>query len=109
MLYNDYYFALPDSQPCIDPNRPYITSNCPGCATRLSLTHRWVCYAEKKAHTLVPLLSTVQSAQQIMGALLRTLLPRHTATPLTSADIFITSVASCYDRKLVAVQVMSEA
>lgn len=108
MLRNEDYFALPDAQPRIDANTPYITSNCPGFATHLFLKRRWVCYAEKKTHALVPLLSTVQSAQQIMGTLLRTLLPRHTSSPLTNADIFITSVESCYDRKLVVVLVRSE-
>ena len=61
-----------------------------------------MCYAEKKTHALVPFLSTTRSAQQIMGTLLRTLLPDHVNLALSDSDIYITSIVSCYDRKLEA-------
>ena len=69
---------------------------------RLSwITCRWICYAEKKSHALVPFLSTVRSAQQIMGQLIRRILPNQYPS-LQSKDIYIVTIVSCYDRKLEA-------
>ena len=62
---------------------------------------RWICYAEKKSHALVPFLSTVRSAQQIVGQLIRKFLPNQCSS-LQSKDIYIVTVVSCYDRKLEA-------
>lgn len=44
------------SSPAIVPGNRFAAS---------FFTGRWVCYAEKKAHSLVPLLSTTKSAQQV--------------------------------------------
>nr|AHC97348.1 cytosolic Fe-S cluster assembly factor [Blastocystis sp. ATCC 50177/Nand II] len=92
VLSSQAYHALPETSPHIGANAPLITSNCPG----------WVCYAEKKVHTLVPFLSSVRSAPQVTAALLRRLLPAHVVPALANGDIFIACVASCYDRKLEA-------
>ncbi|KAM7453778.1 hypothetical protein BLSTO_05470 [Blastocystis sp. subtype 1] len=99
VLSSQAYHALPETSPHIGPNAPLITSNCPG----------WVCYAEKKAHALVPFLSSVRSAPQVTAALLRRLLPAHVAPTLANGDIFIACVASCYDRKLVGVSQQTQA
>ena len=96
VLSSQAYHALPETA-------PLITSNCPGYAFPFTLTRSWVCYAEKKAHALVPFLSSVRSAPQVTAALLRRLLPAHLAPALANGDIFIACVASCYDRKLVGV------
>ena len=42
---------------------PAIVPGNPFC--RAFFTGRWVCYAEKKTHALVPFLSTTKSAQQV--------------------------------------------
>ena len=65
LLDNSAYYQDPSSHPAIAPNSPFITSNCPGYLRRVRLTLRWVCYAEKKTHALVPFLSTTRSAQQV--------------------------------------------
>ena len=103
VLSSQAYHALPETSPHIGANAPLITSNCPGYAFPFTLTRSWVCYAEKKAHALVPFLSSVRSAPQVTAALLRRLLPAHVAPTLANGDIFIACVASCYDRKLVGV------
>ena len=98
---NRDYFSNPNILPKITPNAPFITSNCPGYILPFPIIIRWICYAEKKSHTLVPFLSTVRSAQQIMGQLVRSLIPAQNPS-IQSRDIYIVTVVSCYDRKLEA-------
>lgn len=109
VLSSQAYHALPEASPHIGANAPLITSNCPGYALPRTLTRRWVCYAEKKAHALVPFLSSVRSAPQVTATLLRRLLPAHVSPTVANGDIFIACVASCYDRKLVGVASWTQA
>lgn len=50
--------------PTLATSLPVLTSHCPG----------WVCYAEKTAPQALPYLSTVKSAQQIVGSIMKSIL-----------------------------------
>lgn len=64
-------------------NTPVLVSACPG----------WVCYAEKTHGSwLLPYLSTVKSAQQLAGSLLKKI----------GKPMYHITLMSCYDRKLEA-------
>lgn len=64
-------------------NTPVLVSACPG----------WVCYAEKTHGSwLLPYLSTVKSAQQLAGSLLKKV----------GKPMYHITFMSCYDRKLEA-------
>ncbi len=66
-----------------DFKRPLLTSSCPG----------WICYAEKThGHWILPHVSRVRSAQQIMGAFIKEKFPlcKHV------------TVMPCFDKKLEA-------
>lgn len=53
-------------------------------------------------HSLCPTsLLSLPVELKIMGTLLRTLLPDHVNLAISDSDIYITSIVSCYDRKLV--------
>eukprot|EP01033_Poteriospumella_lacustris_P006371 gene6371-4577_t len=106
--------SLPSEQTVASPSLhnplPVFTSHCPG----------WVCYAEKTAPQVVPFLSTVKSAQQIIGSLMKSLLLQEvnpqavdavsSSTLLLSAAskalgptaprVFMVSVQPCFDKKL---------
>ncbi len=69
---------------------PMLTSACPG----------WICYAEKKQPGLLPLISTVRSPQQVMGALVKTYLADDRRE--RREEIFHVTVMPCYDKKLEA-------
>lgn len=104
----------------LNSSLPVFTSHCPG----------WVCYAEKTAPQVIPYLSTVKSAQQIVGALMKSLI-NHTsfadatttenllsasvdalcldtvgktvdALAVGSKDVFVVSIQPCFDKKLEA-------
>jgi len=70
---------------------PILTSSCPG----------WVCYAEKTHGSwILPYISKVKSAQQMMGSLVKDYLPNHLA--LNQKRIFHVTVKPCFDKKLEA-------
>ena len=69
---------------------PVLCSVCPG----------FVCYAEKThGELIVPFLSRVKSAQQIMGVLVKNFLKDK---QLEGTDIYHITVMPCYDKKLEA-------
>lgn len=70
-------------QPALNSSLPVFTSHCPG----------WVCYAEKTAPQVLPYLSTVKSAQQIVGALMKAILIQGTS-PLISSSVNYDALAS---------------
>ena len=72
-------------------NLPLLTSTCPG----------WICYAEKTQHTLLDLISTTKSAQQVSGTLVKHFYSKYLLDCMAN-QVFHTSVMSCYDRKLEA-------
>ena len=69
--------------------RPILTSACPG----------WVCYAEKTHGSwILPFISQVKSAQQIMGSIVKTHLSGRLKTQ--PSDIYHITVMPCFDKKL---------
>jgi len=74
-----------------DIKRPILTSACPG----------WVCYAEKvHGSWILPFISQVKSAQQIMGSIVKTHLSEKLKT--LPSDIYHITVMPCFDKKLEA-------
>lgn len=70
---------------------PVLASACPG----------WVCYAEKThGSEVLPFISTVKSAQQVMGAIIK----RHACKKLgfKPAEVHHVTIMPCYDKKLEA-------
>ncbi|KAJ1442372.1 iron hydrogenase [Ochromonadaceae sp. CCMP2298] len=65
---------------------PVLSSHCPG----------FVCFAEKSHPQALPFLSTVKSAQQIVGASVKDMSARH------NTEVFFVSVQPCFDKKLEA-------
>jgi iron only hydrogenase large subunit-like protein len=84
--------------PSTPMTRPMIISSCPG----------WVCYAEKTQPEVIPYMSTVKSAQQILGQLLkqRLAMAEKTKDPAATATggkkLFLVSIQPCFDKKLEA-------
>ena len=69
--------------------RPILTSACPG----------WICYAEKTHGSwILPFISRVKSAQQIMGSMIK----RHLSDKLKvmPSDICHITIMPCFDKKL---------
>lgn len=65
--------------------KPLLTSSCPG----------WICYAEKThGKWILPHISRVKSAQQIMGSLLK--------DKLKNQQVFHVTLMPCFDKKLEA-------
>jgi iron only hydrogenase large subunit-like protein len=67
---------------------PMLSSACPG----------WICYAEKTHPNLISYISTTKSPQQVMGAIVKSYIPRKLAVK----GIFHASVMPCFDKKLEA-------
>lgn len=101
------------ASPSVHHSLPIFTSHCPG----------WVCYAEKTAPQVLPYLSTVKSAQQIIGGIVKSLLLGSNAStidslesvsgemlqlnsldqlPRTASQVFVVSIQPCFDKKLEA-------
>ena len=81
------------------PPLPIVSSHCPGL----------VCYAEKTTPQLLPYLSEIKSAQQIIGIILKHILPEHHKSkiktgeyPIDPQNIYHVSVQPCFDKKLEA-------
>ena len=73
---------------------PMLSSHCPG----------FVCYAEKNQPECIPYLNTVKSAQQMIGCLLKQVLPKSSSNIAASPPkpYFHVSVQPCFDKKLEA-------
>lgn len=67
---------------------PVLSSVCPG----------WVLYAEKTHPYVLPYMSSVKSAQQITGCILKTLAAKDIGTPRD--NIYHLSIMPCFDKKL---------
>jgi len=72
------------------PNRPILTSSCPG----------WVCYAEKTHPYVLPHLSRLKSPQALIGTLLKTTLSRKLG--ISPDRIWHVAIMPCFDKKLEA-------
>ncbi|KAJ3313007.1 hypothetical protein HDV04_002489 [Boothiomyces sp. JEL0838] len=69
---------------------PMLASSCPG----------WICYAEKTHGTILNLIDTTKSPQQIMGSLLKDYFANQLG--VTPDRIYHVSIMPCYDKKLEA-------
>ncbi|KAG5420938.1 NAR1 [Candida metapsilosis] len=69
-------------------SNPILSSICPG----------WVLYAEKTHPYVLPMISTVKSAQQITGCLLKSLTAKDFAVP--KSQVYHLSIMPCFDKKL---------
>lgn len=80
--------------PDLHTQLPVLSSHCPG----------WVCYAEKSQPQAIPFVSTVKSAQQILGSILKSaLLPVGDG----SKSVYFVSIQPCFDKKLEASRLVS--
>ena len=71
--------------------KPLISSACPG----------WVCYAEKTHGTwILPHISQVKSAQQIMGSLVKDHLAKK--FQVSPENVYHLTLMPCFDKKLEA-------
>jgi len=69
---------------------PILASACPG----------WICYAEKREHKALPLISPVKSPQQIAGTLVKRMWAKQRG--ISAKDVYHVCVMPCYDKKLEA-------
>ena len=72
------------------PNRPILSSACPG----------WICYAEKTHPHVLPHLSHLKSPQALTGTLLKTVLCQRLG--VSPNKIWHLAVMPCFDKKLEA-------
>jgi iron only hydrogenase large subunit-like protein len=73
-----------------EPQKPILTSSCPG----------WVCYAEKTHPHVLPHLSRLKSPQALMGTLVKSTLSRKLG--ISPDRIWHVAVMPCFDKKLEA-------
>jgi iron only hydrogenase large subunit-like protein len=71
-------------------NLPMLASSCPG----------WICYAEKTHSSILHLIDSTKSPQQIMGSLVKNYMSEKLG--LKPSDIYHVSIMPCYDKKLEA-------
>ncbi|CEO60140.1 Putative Cytosolic Fe-S cluster assembly factor nar1 [Penicillium brasilianum] len=81
--------AADQSEPTL-PNRPILSSACPG----------WICYAEKTHPFVLPHLSRLKSPQALSGTFLKTVLSKSLGVP--PSRIWHLAVMPCFDKKLEA-------
>ena len=67
-----------------------MASSCPG----------WICYAEKREHKALPMISPVKSPQQIAGTLVKGMWAQQRG--VAAKDIYHVCVMPCFDKKLEA-------
>ncbi|KAM5440667.1 Cytosolic Fe-S cluster assembly factor nar1 [Microsporum canis] len=72
------------------PNRPILTSSCPG----------WICYAEKTHPHVLPHLSRLKSPQALTGTFLKTIISRK--LNISPSQIWHLAIMPCFDKKLEA-------
>ena len=72
------------------PQRPILTSACPG----------WICYAEKTHPHVLPYLSRLKSPQALLGTMLKTTLSRRFG--IAPDRIWHLAIMPCFDKKLEA-------
>ncbi|PGH16257.1 hypothetical protein AJ80_05280 [Polytolypa hystricis UAMH7299] len=72
------------------PNRPILSSSCPG----------WICYAEKTHPHVLPHMSRLKSPQALTGTFLKTVLSK--ALRISPDRIWHLAIMPCFDKKLEA-------
>ncbi|KAH8697549.1 nuclear architecture related protein [Talaromyces proteolyticus] len=72
------------------PNRPILSSACPG----------WICYAEKTHPYVLPHLSRLKSPQALAGTFLKSILSR--VLGVSPSQIWHLAIMPCFDKKLEA-------
>ena len=75
-----------------DQALPMLASQCPG----------WVCYAEKTQPQSLPFISHTKSPQQIIGAILKSLIFKSQVptSQFSVKSVYVVSVQPCFDKKL---------
>ncbi len=79
--------------PVLQTQLPVLSAHCPG----------WVCYAEKSQPQALPYISTVKSAQQILGSVMKQMIPNErevAAEGQQQRDVYFVSIQPCFDKKL---------
>lgn len=79
--------------PTLHKHLPVLSSHCPG----------WICYAEKSQPQAIPYISTVKSAQQILGSIMKnTALSPGVGTSAGNHKkiVYFVSIQPCFDKKL---------
>ena len=76
--------------PSSTPQKPILTSACPG----------WICYAEKTHPHILPHLSRLKSPQALTGTLLKTILSQRLG--ISPDRIWHMAIMPCFDKKLEA-------
>ena len=71
---------------------PMMSSSCPG----------WICFIEKSHPEVIPFISTVKSAQQIAGVLIKLYISNITGVP--PEKIYHVAVMPCADKKIEALR-----
>lgn len=79
-----------DGSAARSPDRPILTSACPG----------WICYAEKTHPHVLRHLSRLKSPQALLGTLLKTTLSRRLG--ISPDRIWHLAIMPCFDKKLEA-------
>lgn len=82
--------ANDDGASTTTPNKPILSSACPG----------WICYAEKTHPHVLPHLSRLKSPQALTGTLLKTVLSKR--LNIRPEQIWHVSIMPCFDKKLEA-------
>ncbi|KAF3481443.1 nuclear prelamin A recognition factor-like protein [Arthroderma uncinatum] len=72
------------------PNRPILSSSCPG----------WICYAEKTHPHVLPHLSRLKSPQALTGTFLKTIISKK--LNISPSRIWHLAIMPCFDKKLEA-------
>ncbi|KAK2875138.1 Cytosolic Fe-S cluster assembly factor nar1 [Arthroderma sp. PD_2] len=72
------------------PNRPILSSSCPG----------WICYAEKTHPHVLPHLSRLKSPQALTGTFLKTIISKK--LNVKPSKIWHLAIMPCFDKKLEA-------
>jgi len=76
--------------PVLQTQLPVLSAHCPG----------WICYAEKSQPQALPYISTVKSAQQILGAVVKKLLHPSSEETFAKKEVYFVSIQPCFDKKL---------
>lgn len=81
--------------PTLQTQLPVLSAHCPG----------WICYAEKSQPQALPYISTVKSAQQILGAVVKKILNAESSA--TKKEVYFVSIQPCFDKKLESSRLVS--
>ncbi len=76
--------------PVLQTQLPVLSAHCPG----------WICYAEKSQPQALPYISTVKSAQESLGAVVKELMHPSSEENFAKKEVYFVSIQPCFDKKL---------